>query len=148
VIEPTLPLPPATPSTVQVTAPPPGTVGVNCCVCHKVMAAALGATLTVPLAMVTVAVLTLLVPPLPVQVSEYDVVAASAPVPRVPPVASVPLQPPEAAQDVALLELQVSVEEPPLGTTVGYALNVASGITPTTTVAVPLVPPGPLQASE
>jgi hypothetical protein len=76
------------------------------------------------------------------------VVAASAPVLRVPPVASVPLQPPEAAQDVALLELQVSVEEPPLGTTVGYALNVASGITPTTTVAVLLVPPGPLQASE
>ena len=59
-----------------------------------------------------------------------------------------PLQPPEAAQDVALLELQVSVEEPPLGTTVGYALNVASGITLPTTVAVPLVPPGPLQASE
>jgi hypothetical protein len=70
VIVPTVPLPPATPSTVQVTAPPPGTVGVNCCVCHNVIAAALGATLTVPLAMVTVAVLTLLVPPLPVQVSE------------------------------------------------------------------------------
>ena len=75
-------------------------------------------------------------------------VAARAPVLRVPLVASVPLQPPEAAQDVALVELQVNVEEPPLGTTVGYALNVASGITPTMTVAVLLVPPGPLQASE
>ena len=68
VIVPTLALPPATPSTVQVTAPPPGTVGVNCWVCHRVMAAAPGETVTVPLAMVTVAVLTLLVPPLPVQI--------------------------------------------------------------------------------
>jgi hypothetical protein len=49
---------------------------------------------------------------------------------------------------VALVELQVNVEEPPLGTTVGYAVTVANGITPTTTVAVLLVPPGPMQASE
>jgi len=141
-------LPPATPSTVHVTVPPPGTVGVNCCGCHSVMAALLGETVTLPFAMVTVAVLTLLVPPLPVQVREKDVVEARAPVLCVPLVASVPLQPPEAAQEAALVELQVNVEEPPLGTTVGEAVNVASGITATTTVAVLLVPPEPLHASE
>jgi hypothetical protein len=76
------------------------------------------------------------------------VVEARAPVLCVPLVASGPLQPPEAAQDVALVELQDNVEELPLGTTVGYAVSVASGITLTTTVAVLLVPPGPLQTSE
>jgi len=76
------------------------------------------------------------------------VVEARALVLCVPLVARVPLQPPEAAQEVALLELQVNVEEPPLGTTRGYALKVASGITLTTTLFVLLLPPGPLQASE
>jgi hypothetical protein len=47
------------------------------------------------------------------------VVEARAAVLCVPLVAREPLQPPEAVQDVALLELQVNVEEPPLGTTVG-----------------------------
>jgi hypothetical protein len=76
------------------------------------------------------------------------VVEARAPVLRVPLVAREPFQPPEAAHDVALVELQVNVDELPLGTTRGYALKVTSGITLTTTVAVLLEPPAPLHASE
>jgi hypothetical protein len=53
-----------------------------------------------------------------------------------------------AVQDVALVELHVSVEAPPLATTVGYAVNVAMGTTLTVAVTVPLVPPAPLQVSE
>jgi hypothetical protein len=84
---------------------------------------------------VTVAVATLLVPPEPVQVSEYDVVAVRAPVLWLPLVASAPLQPPDAMHDVASVELQVSVEPPPLLTEVCAALRVAvgcvDGVTPT-----------------
>ena len=84
---------------------------------------------------VTVAVATLLVPPAPVQVSEYDVVAVRAPVLWLPLVASAPLQPPDAVHDVASVELQVSVEVPPLATVVGAALRDAVGcvigVTPT-----------------
>ena len=50
--------------------PPPGTVAVNFCVCHTVIPAAFGDTVTVPVAIVTVAVAGALVPPVPVQVRE------------------------------------------------------------------------------
>lgn len=66
----------------------------------------------------TVAVATLLVPPEPVQVNVYDVVAVRAPVLWLPLVATSPLQPPDAVHDVASVELQVSVEAPPLLTEV------------------------------
>jgi hypothetical protein len=59
------------------------------------------------------------VPPGPLQVSEYVVVAPTVPVVRVPPVPSVPLQPPDAAHALALLELQLSVEVPPGAITEG-----------------------------
>jgi hypothetical protein len=66
----------------------------------------------------------------------------------------VPLQPPEAVHEVALVELQVSVEAPPAATVVGFAVKVAvdtglivTGATVTLTVAV-LVPPEPVQVSE
>ena len=64
--------------------------------------------------------------------------------------ANAPLQPPEAVHDVALVELHVSVEAPPLATVVGIAVNVAVGMTATATIAVAgaLVPPGPVQVSE
>ena len=66
--------------------------------------------------------------------------------------ANVPLQPPEAIQDVALVELQVSVEDPPLGMLVGFAVNVAVGtglaFTVTVAAAAALVPPEPIQVSE
>jgi hypothetical protein len=83
---------------------------------------AVGATLT---AILTVAAG--LVPPAPVQVSENVVSAVSAPAPRVPLAASAPLQPPEALQDVAPVELQVNVDSSPLLTVVLDALIEAVG---------------------
>ncbi|HWX30516.1 MAG TPA: hypothetical protein VNZ53_24120 [Steroidobacteraceae bacterium] len=114
------------------------------------MAAIFGDTLTVLPDTATAATMTLLVPPAPLQVSEYDVVAVMAPVLRLPLVGNAPLQPPEAVHAVALVELQVSVEAPPEATRVGFAVNVAVGAAGTVTVAatVALVPPGPVQVSE
>jgi hypothetical protein len=69
----------------------------------------------------------------------------------VPLVALLPLQPapaPEAVHEVALVELQVSVEVPPLAMTEGFATNVAVGMILTRTVDAPLVPPVPVQVSE
>jgi hypothetical protein len=65
-------------------------------------------------------------------------------------VASPPLQPPEAAHVVALLDVHVSVDVPPEATVVGLAVRVAVGVgkTATETVAVRLEPPAPVQISE
>jgi hypothetical protein len=52
---------------------------------------------------------------------------ASAPVLRLPLVARVPLQPPEAVQEVAWAEDHVSVAEPPAATEVADACRVAVG---------------------
>jgi hypothetical protein len=87
----------------------------------------------------TEAVAGVLVPPGPVQVSEYDVLELRAPVPWFPLLASTPLQPPEAVHDVALLELHLSVEDPPLGTVDGMAVNVAVGMTATGAVGGALI---------
>ena len=99
---------------------------------------------------VTVAVATLLVPPVPVQVNEYDVVAVRALVLWLPLVASAPLQPPEAVHDVALVELHVSVEAAPPATAVGFAdsVTVAAGTPLTVAEATLLVPPVPAQVNE
>ncbi len=50
--------------------------------------------------------------------------AVSAPVLCEPLVALVPLQPPEAVHEVALVELHVTVDVPPLATDVGFAARV------------------------
>ena len=103
------------------------------------------------LPIVTVAVAAVLVPPVPVQVREYVVFAASAPVDWLPPVAFAPANvPPEAVQEVALVELQVSVEVPPLAIVVGFAVSVAVGRGAMVTVAdaAVLVPPAPVQVRE
>jgi hypothetical protein len=81
------------------------------------------------------------------------VFVVSAAVFCVPLVASVPVQPPEAVQDVALVELQVSTELPPLAIADGAALKLTvgtTGVDETVTVAVTgsLVPPAPVQTSE
>jgi hypothetical protein len=65
----------------------------------------------------------------------------------------VPLQPPEAVHDVALIELQVSVEAPPLAIRLGLAVSVAlgmglAGVTVTVVPVAALVPPEPVQVSE
>ena len=102
-------------------------------------------------AIVTVADVALLVPPVPVQVREYVVFAVSAPVDWLPLVAFAPANvPPEAVHEVALVELQVSVDVPPLAIVVRIAVRVAVGMVPIVTVAVAavLVPPAPVQVNE
>jgi hypothetical protein len=80
-------------------------------------------------ATVTVTVAGLLVPPVPLQVNEYVVVAASAPVETLPLIASAPTNvPPVALHAVALSELQVNVVELPPAIEVWAALNDAVGI--------------------
>jgi hypothetical protein len=88
---------------------------------------------------VTVAVAVVLVPQAPVHDNEYEVVAERAPVLWLPLVASAPLQPPEAVQEVAFVELHVSVDAPPPATVVGFADNVTVAAGTTLTVAVPVL---------
>ena len=61
-----------------------------------------------------------------------------------------PLQPPEAVQEVASVELHVSVEALPLATEAGFAasVTVAAGVTVTVAVETLLVPPLPVQVKE
>jgi hypothetical protein len=59
----------------------------------------------------------------------------------------VPLQPPEAVQELALVELQLNVAAPPLATDVGFAVRVAVGTTLIPALTTGLVPPGPLHVS-
>ena len=66
----------------------------------------------------------------------------------IPRAGSVPLQPPDAVQAVALVELQLNVAAPPLATTSGDALNVTEGATLTVTLDGKLGPPAPAQVSE
>ena len=62
--------------------------------------------------------------------------------------ALVPVQPPEAVHAVALVELHVSMDEPPLVTAEGFAVIVANGPTLTVTVERALAPPAPVQVIE
>ena len=58
--------------------------------------------------------------------------------------------PPVAVHEVALVELQVSVDAPPLAIVVGFAVSVAvgSGAMVTVADAAVLVPPAPLHVNE
>jgi hypothetical protein len=67
-------------------------------------------------------------PPGPVQVSVYFVVALTAAVVCEPLVDSVPLHPPDARHEVALVEDQVSVDVAPLLTVLGLAERVKAGV--------------------
>jgi hypothetical protein len=76
--------------------------------------------------------------------------AMSRPVDSSPEVSLSPDQPPEAVQVVAFVEDQVSIENPPLVTDVGFAASDtvgAGGNTVTATVALAL-PPEPVQVRE
>ena len=70
----------------------------------------------------------------------------------VPLAAFVPLQPPEAVHDVALVELHVRVDDPPLAMVGGLAIRVAAGtglvVTVTVAGAAGLVPPAPAHVNE
>ena len=88
-------------------------------------------------------------PPAPVHVSVYLEVAVNVAVFCEPLGASEPPQPPEAVQEVALLEDHVNIEVAPLATVLGLALNVTVGAAVVTfTVAVcAALPPAPVQVS-
>jgi hypothetical protein len=90
----------------------------------------------------------LAVPPDPVQARANVLVLVNAPVDWLPEVTLAPDQPPEAMQEVASVEDQVSVENPPLAIDVGFAASDTVGTGgDTVTVADALaVPPGPVQA--
>jgi hypothetical protein len=88
-------------------------------------------------------------PPVPVQVSVNFVVAVRAGVAPDPLIASPPLQPPDAVQAVALVEVQVKVDVAPLLTVVGLADRVTAGaglVTETVADWVAL-PPAPVHVS-
>ena len=92
----------------------------------------------------------LALPPAPLQVSVKVVVALSAPVLELPLVGSLPDQPPEAVQLLALVEDQLSIADPPLLTLVGFALRLTVGLTRVETLTVTdcvVLPPAPLQVS-
>jgi hypothetical protein len=71
-----------------------------------------------------------------------------APVLCVPLAGCVPLQPAEAVQEVALVELHVNDDALPLATEVGEAVKVTVGMMLTVTLAAELLPPGPAQLKE
>jgi len=68
-----------------------------------------------------------LIPPAPLHTSEKLVASVSDPVLLLPLLASIPLQPPEALQEVASVEAQVSVVSSPLLTTVFATLSETLG---------------------
>jgi hypothetical protein len=76
---------------------------------------------------VTVCVTGELVPPGPVQVIEKLVAPPAGRMLRDPPLASVPLQPPEAVHEVAPVELQLNVAAAPAAIWVGAAASEAVG---------------------
>ena len=87
-------------------------------------------------------------PPAPVQVSVNTVVVVKVGVFAEPLVASAPLQPPEAAQEVAFVDNQVSADALPLVTVLGLADSVMVGagvVTETVAVCVALVLLPPVQ---
>jgi len=88
-------------------------------------------------------------PPAPVQVKVNFVVVVIPGVLCEPLVGSAPLQPFEALQDVALVDVQVSIDVAPLCTVVGLAPKVTTGAGGVTdTVAdCPALPPAPVQVS-
>ena len=88
-------------------------------------------------------------PPVPVQVRVNFVVAVRAGVVCEPAVASEPLQPPEAVQEVALVDDQVRAEAAPLLTVAGLAVRVTAGagVVTETVADCTALPPVPVQLS-
>ncbi len=88
-------------------------------------------------------------PPAPSQIKLKSVVFVRGPVDTVPLVAWAPVQPPDAVQVVAFVDVQVSVAVPPLAIVVGEALSVTDGATAVTTISVDcvVVPLGPVHVS-
>lgn len=89
-------------------------------------------------------------PPGPVHVSVKDWSLVRFPVEAEPLVASAPLQPPEAVQEVAFVEDQVSVALSPLVTVLGLAesVTVGCGCVTDTVADCEALPPAPTQFME
>jgi hypothetical protein len=90
----------------------------------------------------------LLMPPVPEHTRENVVFAEMGPVFCEPLLDLAPLQPPDAVQAAAFVELQVSSEEPPSETNVGLAVITTDGATLTIALAVALVPFAPTHVSK
>jgi len=97
----------------------------------------------------------LAVPPDPVQARPKVLVLVNAPVDWLPEVALAPDHAPEAEQEVAFVDDQMSVEAPPLATDVRFAASDTvgtgggGGVPDTVTVATALaLPPEPVQLRE
>lgn len=88
-------------------------------------------------------------PPAPLHVKVNFVAAVRAGVLWEPLVASVPLQPPDAAQEVALVDDQLKVDAAPLLTVLGLAVSVTAGagVFTVTVADCAALPPLPLQVS-
>jgi hypothetical protein len=94
-------------------------------------------------------------PPGPVQARVNMLVIVNAPLDWLPEIALLPVQAPEARQEAASVEDQVSVEDPPLVIDVGLAVSDTVGTgggggePDTVTVAdAPALPPEPVQVRE
>ena len=85
------------------------------------------------------------VPPAPVQLSVNEVLALNAPVLALPETGFEPLHPPDAVQEVALVDVHVNVLLAPLATDVGDADSVTVGagvdVVTVTVVLARVVPP-------
>jgi hypothetical protein len=97
----------------------------------------------------------LALPPEPVQVRENVLELVNAPLDWLPEVALLPVHAPDAVQEVALVDDQVSVEDAPLATEVGFAASETvgtgggGGMPDTMTVTEVLaLPPEPVQVRE
>ncbi len=88
-------------------------------------------------------------PPAPVQAKVYLDAAVSAAVLCEPLMASVPLHPPEAVHDVALVDDQLSFDAVPLATVLGVAVRVTDGAGVVTEMVADCdaLPPAPVQVS-
>jgi hypothetical protein len=88
-------------------------------------------------------------PPAPLQVSVKFAVVVRPEVLVEPLIGFVPAQPPEAVQDVAFVEDQLSVEVAPFLTVLGLAVKVTAGVGVVTETVADCValPPLPLQVS-
>jgi len=98
---------------------------------------------------VTAALTGALVPPGPEHVRTKFALPLNTPLLWLPLAASVPLQSPEAVQEVACSELHMSVDAVPAGMLLGFAAScaVGSALTIIARVAAWLVPPGPVQVN-
>lgn len=91
----------------------------------------------------------LVLPPVPAQVNVMVTVLANPLKTSLPDVVLVPLQPSEAVQLVALVLLQVSVDDPLIATELGLAARVTVGIAAITATLTDwlALPPAPVQVS-